>query len=156
MHSEDILSLVDKFESKYNDLDVLNEALTLNNYGIVVTGNGKSDRGFANDPYFKFYKGNNIDHCGEKLVRISIYRPEFIQHYKDSKQWKIKRADIDKLMILLQSEPDKIYMYGDNKICNTNWEVVLYLIAQVITMYTNKAPDYSIMNTPMPDYYRLL
>ena len=152
MSSEDILSLANKFEDKR--LEALDEALSYHNYGIVVTGNGKSDRGFANDPYFKFYKGNNIDHCQNKLIRVSIYRPELIIHYKDSESWKIKRQDINTMIELLLREPDKLYTY-DNKVCNSNWEVVLYFVAQVITMYTNKEPDYSIISTPMPDYTKI-
>ena len=70
-----------------NDL-YLNEGTVLkdqdNNRAITVTPDDGRD--FEKDPYFKFYKSANTSK-GQRLMRISIYRPELIIHNHGYDGW---------------------------------------------------------------------
>lgn len=65
----------------------LNESnlVSKDGYSIAIYGDGETNRGFNNTPYVKYFKGKSATKC-EKLIRISLLKPEVVDH--KGNKWK--------------------------------------------------------------------
>jgi hypothetical protein len=115
-------------------------------FGIEVDGDGSTSRNFIKDPYFKIYDGKT-SLSSDNLVRISIFRPEYIIHNND--RWELSSNEKKNLMKLL-----KHVSKTNNK---TIWTLILESCIYESEMFIKMTDEFkeNFMKTPIPDYMKL-
>ena len=112
------------------------------NIAIGVFGDGTTNRGFINDPYFKIFDGRTFDSSANK-VRIAIYRAEYIKHL--GQKWNLNSKYKKALMKILK------YPYEDKTI----WDIVLQECIDTSERPLSDDEKAKLLATPMPDYTQL-
>lgn len=123
----------------------LNEGTVIKDrdYNRVISVTPDPDRDFEKDPYFKFYKTTNTSY-GQRLMRISIYRPELIIHKHGYDGWDMFGAQDKKVLI-------KILTSINPYTGKTYWEETLDEVDNTITKIGVKF----IRPAEMPNYMLL-
>ena len=105
---------------RLNNQEILNERRIItgkdDNICITIDGNGITDRGFINDPYFKVYSSKNPNKKGTKVARIKLKEPEYIIH--NNQKWDMNNKELK----ILDEYLDKIVTVNGKEI--TVWEYI--------------------------------
>lgn len=143
--SENEIKVPDVLEEYFNEvereleLETLNEDVIcrFNNLAVTVESDGRTDRGWSNDPYFKIYKQRR-----SYVARIYINRAEYCKDHDGIPTFKLSSNEKDSLVKLLSD---------DNF---ANWKLLLETIVKFIKN-PEKVDTNKILNTKMPDYRKL-
>lgn len=115
-------------------------------YKIAIYGDGDTDRGFANTPYVKYFKGSDPNHA-EQLLRISLLKPEIIEH--EGNHWKkFGKDDIKRFISMMEATPKSKYKVSiDGHENENNYQVLLgkikeYAKSEVEIDYNKEMPSY--------------
>lgn len=137
-----------------NDINILNEIKIYSNdnenFSITVDGSGDTDRGYYNDPYFKFHNNKNAG-IADKTVRIGINGgAHYIVHDGDNRTLNLKERKA------LSKSMNSIIYDKDKKKDITMWEKVINSMIKVSRQYTDDPKILNkIKNTPMPDFMNI-
>ena len=131
----------------YFQQPILNEVAVYSsrksNFCIMVDGNGKTDRGYGNDPYFKIYNHQNRTKA-TKCARISLLEPRYIIH--NNEKWNLNSKELKTMIDCLSSVSGNGTVWDDIKsaaakeaVTNMDEKEAKALSSKLLSL---KCPDY--------------
>lgn len=107
------------YGNKFIDFEILNERKIItskeDNICITLDGNGQTNRGFINDPYFKVYASQTAK-SGTKVARLKLKEPKYVVH--NNQKWDMNKKELK----LVNKYLDKIVEVNGEKM--TAWELI--------------------------------
>ena len=145
---DDLMDLVMDDSNNINSLNEVN-LVSKDGYKIGIFGDGDTNRGFADAPYVKYYKGDSPRKC-EKLVRISLLEPAVVEH--EGNNWKnFNKKDIERFVSMMNDIPSEKYRKNDDNTENkSNYAAFLRQIKNVA-----KGESKIDMDRESPDYHNI-
>lgn len=124
-----------------SNVEIVNEVYVTStkNFSITVDGDGETDRGFSNNPYFKVYNSTSVSKAN-KVCRIHILSATYVKpHASENRDpnWKLNSAERKEL---------------DNTLSDSNvWQDLITDTNKVINDPSKKLDT----NLIKPDYTKL-
>ena len=105
----------------------------------------EKETNFGKDPYFKV-ANNKSYRKATKIARISLFRPEYVVHYKEN--WDLDQDTKDTLIDVLKTKRN-----GDRTI----WDELTFLAGRIASKDSNITDEDigKINSAEMPDYNKL-
>lgn len=128
-------------DSNVENVEIVNEVYVTSteNFAITVDGDGKTDRGFKYDPYFKVYNSTSVEKA-KKVCRIRIRSATYVKpHASENRDshWKLNSSERKEL---------------DNRLSDKNiWQ---RLITDTNKVINDRSKELDI-NLVKPDYTKL-
>lgn len=117
-----------------------------NNISISVDGDGATNRGYSQDPYFKIYNDTN-PRIASKVARISLLEPRYIIH--NNQRWELNSKEKKKLMKYLVL-PVVVQQISFDSL----WEAIKYFASKE-SETNDEVTKNNIINLQLPDYTKL-
>lgn len=113
-------------------------------YNILIEINPTLNTNFIYDPYFKVYLNKNYRSGASKgVARISMLRPEYIIHYKDSgMNIELTKTQIGFMKVILNEA------HNDAPKSDTNWQYMCKYITDIAIKNGIKDVDYKKLEMP--------
>lgn len=116
-------------------------------HSITIRPDDNRDKGFNAEPYFKYYEKSDTS-TGNKLLRISMIKPEFVNHYNMMDAWDFNNKDKKELINTLNMKRKSMI---DLDTTWRVWDEMLYILATKFMRI-----DYNLIKDwPIPDYMQL-
>lgn len=138
--NSEIITEFDKF--LINQEEIIQERFITSGETLTIIVQGDAGGRLSMQPYFKVYEGKLANSKTDKYARIRLDRPEYVDHYKGSKnsEWRLNSNQIQELVELLHSKPGM-----------DCWEYIKYEVIEEDPRITKERED-KINSLKMPDY----